>query len=123
MEPYVVALKFSTESARVLVRRGPDEVLRAILPPLVPPLRHPRAVASFLEGLAMWTEARLRVVLPAGESDSSYWLDLTDERGVGASRLFYEVESVAPRVRRPARLGGVGDFRDVRQLLLPEVSR
>jgi hypothetical protein len=123
MDRYVVALRLSSERTRVLMRRGPDEVLRAVLPPLVPPVRYPRTVTTFLEGLAMWTDQRLRVVLPAGESDASFFLDLTDERGVGASRLFYEVESVEPRVRRPARLGGVGDFRDMRQLLLPEVSR
>jgi hypothetical protein len=123
MDRYVVALRLSSERTRVLMRHGPDEVLRAVLPPLVPPVRHPRTVTTFLEGLAMWTDQRLRVVLPAGESDASFFLDLTDERGVGASRLFYEVESVEPRGRRPARLGGVGDFRDMRQLVLPEVSR
>jgi hypothetical protein len=121
MERYVVALKLSSEKTRVLMRHGPAEVLRAVLPPLVPLIQHPRTVRTFLEGLAMWTDQRLRVVLPVDESDASLSLGLTDGCGLGVSGLYFEVESVERRGRRSARLGGVGDFRDVRQLLLPEV--
>jgi hypothetical protein len=123
MERYTVALKLSPPGTRVLVHHGPDEVLRAVLPSLSPAQRHPRTMTTFLESLALWTDQRLRVVLPADAAEASYYLNLTDEMGLGVRGVYFETEVVEPRRRRPVRLGGIGDFRDVRQLLLPEVTR
>lgn len=98
---------------------GPDEVLRAILPP-PSQVRHERAVATLLEGLALWFDTTLPVVLSADVQQASFCLGLTDELGLGRRSIFYRVEVRDPRVRRRrgARIRGVGDFGDLRQLRL-----
>ena len=62
METYQVVLSPSTSWTRVLVSQGPDELLRAILPPSSR-MRHERAVVTFLEGLSLWLDETLPVVL------------------------------------------------------------
>lgn len=122
METYKVVLSPSPRWTRVLVRHGPDELLRAILPPPTH-LRHERAVATFLEGLSLWVDELLPVVLSVDAQQASFCLGLTDELGVGTRSVFYRVE-VAERGRprrRGTRIRGVGDFGDLRQLhLVPD---
>lgn len=85
---------------------------------------HPRAAATFLEGLALWHQRPLSVVLCADDSDDGSAMGLYDALGYGVRTLHYEV-GVAVRGARPRRtLGGLGDFRDLRQFAFPgEVSR
>ena len=117
MEQYTVTMVPSDTKTRVLLMQGPDELMRAALP--APwQMTHKRTAATFLEGLSLWLDARLRVVLCAGASESTFSLGLSDEMGNGAESVFFAVE-VVPRgaLRRPAnRLGGVGDFKSLRQL-------
>jgi hypothetical protein len=86
------------------------DVLKARLP--VPP-SHPRALLTLLEGIALWSGARLCVAIVA-EPDSPGWLGaglLGDELWPAESQLVqYEVVGRA----RPKRLRGLGDFRSVR---------
>lgn len=119
MESYQVVLSPSSSWTRVLVSQGPDELLRAILPP-PSRLRHERAVAAFLEGLSLWLDETLPVVLSVDARQASFCLGLTDELGVGARSVYYRVEVVerGRRRRRGARIRGVGDFGDLRQLHL-----
>jgi hypothetical protein len=119
MDSYRVVLSASAKWTRVLVSHGPDELLRAILPP--PSLvKHERAAMTFLEALALWLDVTLPVVLSVDERDAGCCLGLTDELGVGVPSVFYRVEVVTRgrRRRRGARIRGVGEFADLRQLRL-----
>jgi hypothetical protein len=119
MDEYKVVVFPSSKWTRLLLTLGPDELLRAILPP--PSLvRHERAVPTFLEGLSMWLDRPLPVVLSADDEDFGFRLGLTDPLGIGERSLYYRVEVTerARRRRRGARIRGVGDFSDLRQLRL-----
>ena len=118
MDEPVVTLVSGASRTRLVVTVGPDEVLRASLPRLGQ-VRNERAVKALLEGLSLWLDQRLCVVLSADES-ADYWrLDLTDELGAGARSVYYAVEVVERRRRyRGTRIRGLGDFREVHQLAL-----
>jgi hypothetical protein len=119
MESYKVVLSPSAKWTRVVVSHGPDELLRAILPP-PSQMRHEQSARVFLEGLALWFDTRLHVVLSVDAQDAGCCLGLTDELGIGRCSIYYEVSVIerGTRRRRGARLRGVGDFADLRQLHL-----
>ena len=121
MESYKVVLSPSAKWTRVLLTHGPDELLRAFLPPPSQVLRD-RPVPTFLQGLAEWLDVRLSVVLSVGAQEVSSCLGLTDDLGVGKRCLYYEVEGRERGLRRRsgARIRGLGDFGDLRQLRLVE---
>ena len=116
---YTVVVISSAEWVRVLFTEGHEELLRAILPP-PSQLHHERAVITFLEGLALWVNAKLHVVLSVDARAAGCCLGLTDELGVGVRSLFFDVEvrDRRARKRRGQRIRGIGDFADVRQLRL-----
>jgi hypothetical protein len=106
----------SKQHTRVMLLRGVSEQLRAVLPPLTH-VRQPRAVTTLLEALALWADSRVRVVLCASATASTYGLGLTDARGCGARGVFYEVQLVAPQDKRRAKqVHAFGDFEDMQQL-------
>jgi hypothetical protein len=119
MEPYKVTIIPSSMRTRVLVTHGPDDLMRAILPP-PSALYHEQAPTTFLQGLALWMDRRLHVVLSVDRRDASFCLGLTDELGMAMPQLFYDVEVVDRRVRRRRgrRIQGVGDFAELRRLAL-----
>jgi hypothetical protein len=116
---YSVVLIPSAARTRVLVTAGPDELLRAILPP-PSQLQYERATITFLESLALWLNTKLHVVLSVDAKEAGCCLGLTDELGVGVRSLFFEVEvrDRRARRRRGQRIRGIGDFTDARQLRL-----
>lgn len=116
---YTVVITPSEARTRVLVTAGPDELLRAILPP-PSQLQYERAVITFLEGLALWLNTKLHVVLSVDAKAAGCCVGLTDELGVGVRSLFFDVEvrDRATRRRRGQRIRGIGDFADLRQLRL-----
>jgi len=116
---YQVVIAPSATRTRVLVTEGSDELLRAVLPS-PSQLRHERATITFLEGLALWLDAKLHVVLSVDAREAGFCLGLTDELGVGLRSLFFDVEVRDRRARRRPgrRIRGVGDFVDLRQLRL-----
>jgi hypothetical protein len=105
-----VTVKPSSLATRLLVTYGPDDLLRAVLPP--PGQAHPRAAATLLEGLAQWFQQPLSVVLYADAQGCSSALGLCDGFGFGNRTVHFEVEVFEPS-RRRRRLGS---FRDLRQL-------
>jgi hypothetical protein len=113
---YTVVIVPTTIRTRVLVSHGPDELLRALLP-APSQVRHERATITFLEGLSLWLDAKLRVVLCVGAREVGFCLGLTDEMGRGARSIYYEVEvrDQGARQRREQRIHGIGDFADLRQ--------
>jgi hypothetical protein len=119
MDSYKVVLSPTTKWTRLLVSQGPDELLRAILPP-PSQVRHERAAATLLEGLSLWLDRRLAVALSVDAREAGFCLGLTDEMGIGAQSVFYcvNVAERGRRRRRGTRIRGVGDFTDLRQLRL-----
>jgi hypothetical protein len=123
METITVMVAPERDRVRILATTPTQDVLKAVLGP--PSQAHPRAAATLLEGLALWHQRPLSVVLSADDSDDGSALGICDALGYGRS-LHYEVGlavHVAGRARRRRDLRGLGDFRDLRQLSLLEVSR
>lgn len=101
---------------RILLLNGQTEVMKAVLGPAA--LSHPRAAATLLEGLALWHQTPLSVVLVVDEQACSSGLALCDGLGFGQRTVHYDV-AVAIREhrrRRELRLTGMGDFRDLRRV-------
>jgi hypothetical protein len=111
------------DRVRILVATPTHDILKAVLGPAG--RAHPRAAATLLEGIALWHQRRLSVVLSADDGDDGSALGLCDALGFGRS-LHYEVGLAFAGERRGRRrrdLRGLGDFRDLRQLSLLEVMR
>jgi len=119
MEPYTVVISASLTRTRVLLTRGPDELLRAYLPP-PSQVRHERSMPVFLEGLALLLDSALRVVLSVDEQQAACCLGLTDPLGLAERSLYYQVELITRPVRRRRgrRIRGIGNFADLRHLRL-----
>jgi hypothetical protein len=62
MNRYVLTIMPTPAWTRLLLTEGPDELLRATLPTPVL-IRHTRAARALLEGLSLWLDSRLHVVL------------------------------------------------------------
>jgi hypothetical protein len=122
MDPITVTIAPERGQVRILARSGPHDLLKAILGPFA--ASHPRAATTLLEGLALWHQQRLAVVLCADEESDGSALGLCDGLGYGRASLHYDVGLACP-VRRPRRrrIQGLGDFSDLRQLSLLEVGR
>ncbi len=105
---------------RMLVRRGRHDLLKAVLGP--PEHAHPRAATTLLEGLALWHQRQLGVVLCATEPLTGYSLGLCNALGLGERNVHYEV-GIAHRGAHRHTLSGVADFRDLRRLDISEVER
>ena len=108
------------DRVRVLATTPSHDLLQAILGPIR--TAHPRAVATLLEGLALWHQRPLSVVLAADDADDGTALGLCDALGDGRT-LHYEVglafpDRVARGRRRRRELRGLGSFRDMRELAL-----
>jgi len=118
MESYQVVILPSERWTRVLLCHGPDELLRAILPP-PSQVRHERSAPTFLESLALWLDATLPVVLSVDAQHAGFCLGLTDELGLGKCSIYYRVE-VRERGgrRRGTRIRSMGNFADLRRLSL-----
>jgi len=74
---------------------------------------HHLAARTLLEAVALFCNARVRVVLSAESEETSCAQGLSDGFGFGIDTLHYEVEIAASRAERRR---GQGSFRDVRRL-------
>ena len=105
---------------RVIAMAGPSEtILKARL------LRnpsHPRALTTLLEAIALWQGVQVRAALCAagrdGASDSSLYREAFTDFGGPLYTLEWVPAAALGRRRRD--IGGVGDFADLRRLLLAE---
>lgn len=107
-----LVIKPAPETTRLLLTWSCTELLRATLPP--PSTTHPRAAAMLLEGMSLWLQRPLSVVLCADAEGTSSALNLCDGFGIGAATAHYQVEVVDPSRRRR----DLGSFRELRQLEL-----
>jgi hypothetical protein len=118
-----MAIAPGLQGTRVTAMAGPTEtILKARL---MRSPAHPRAMATLLEAVAMWQGAKVRAVLgvPAEDEpcDSNFYREaFTDFGGP-----LYTLDWVPARRRgqRHRDLEGIGDFADLRQMLLFEVAR
>lgn len=103
---------------RILVEDVSGDRLLARLPALEC-AAHPRALASLLEALALWSGSKVHVVLCVDEQCGWEQSGLADALGFGLDTLLFEVE-VVPLARRRnrgvKRLTGLGSFARERSL-------
>jgi hypothetical protein len=119
-----VGIDAKTDETRVLAMAGPSEVI--LKARLSSRARHPRSIPSLLEALALWEGASVRAVLAVGGQDDSCITRLALDGLADVDGLpLYTLEFVRADGPRRVRddLGGMGDFRDLRQLLHFEVAR
>jgi hypothetical protein len=119
-----VAIHPRREWTRVLVTEGPGQTL--LKAKLAPSPWHQRALPTLLEALALWHKQPVHAVLAADAEDGTFVTSLCPDLGGEHTRTpLYTVDVVAARrpPRRSDRLEGLGDFRDLRQLMLFEVAR
>lgn len=122
MERLVVTIQPQRHETRLLVMAGKDEVMRAVLGPTTS--SHPRAAPTLMEGLALWHQRALSVVLCADVEACSSATRMIDDLGFGAKTVHYEVEVAFPARRRGGRrIHGLGRFGDLRQLCLEGVGQ
>jgi hypothetical protein len=109
---WTVKLAVSHTEARLLVQdEGRGDVLKARLPARP---RHPRALLTLLEGLALWSGSALCVVISADESvQVGCALDLFGSELWPVDSPLVRFEPAVPASRR--RLSGLGDFRALRR--------
>lgn len=101
----------TADETRILAQDASGDRLLARLPPLTC-AAHPRALPCLVEALALWSGAKVRVVLYVDERFSWERSGLSDALGFGLDTLFFEVELVPlePRRRSAKRLTGLGSF-------------
>ena len=100
-----------------MMMEGRDERMRAVLGPSTG--AHRRAAETLLEGLALWHQQALSVVLCADVGDDPSALRLEDALGFGVRNVHFEVEiALRQGGRRARRLATLGNFGDLRQLCL-----
>jgi hypothetical protein len=114
MNPILVTLAPEATQVRVLVTGRGGEMMRAALG--APARMHPRAARTLLEGLALWQQQPLSVVLYVDGPDDGCAMGLYDGLGMGDRTLHYEVGIAVKGAHRRRRLGSVGNFRDLQQL-------
>ena len=99
MERITVTMQPLARETRLLAMAGSDEVMRAILGPAT--ASHPRAAATLLEGLSLWHQQALSVVLCADVEASSCATRMFDDLGFGARTVHYDGRGRAARPRSP----------------------
>jgi hypothetical protein len=121
MDRITVTMQPLAHETRLLAMAGRDELMRAVLGPTTS--SHPRAAATLLEGLSLWHQQALSVVLCADVEASSSATQMLDRLGFGMPAVHYEVEvAFLARRRQGRRLPGFGNFGDLRQLCLTGVT-
>jgi hypothetical protein len=125
MESIWMGIAPGRETTRVIAMTRPNEtILKAHL---AREPRHPRAIPTFLEAVALWQGQPVRAALCADAGgyscDSSICREASfdwDDGGALYSVLW--VPAGAHRQRRH-RLGGLGSFSDLERLVTTEVAR
>jgi hypothetical protein len=124
MESIWMGIAKSLHATRVIAMAGPSNtILKA---QLAKDPKHPRALATLLEAMALWERLPVRSALsadaPALSYDSSFCREACLDDG-GALYSIVWVPAGADRRRRGHRLSGLGDFRDLERLVSSEVAR
>lgn len=119
MERITVILAPEPTRVRMLVRGDGRDLMKAVLGSARK--AHPRAASTLLEGLALWHQRPLGVVVCVDDNCDGHALGLFDALGFGERTVHYEVGVAYHKALRKQRLGGFGDFRDLRCMDTAEV--
>lgn len=108
------SITVTARQTRILVHDETGDRMLAQLPPLSS-VRHPRALPTLLEALALWCGHLVPVVISVDELFDWQRSGLSDALDYGTETIFYTVEIVPlERERRPGprpkRLRGLGSF-------------
>jgi hypothetical protein len=125
MESIWMAIAPSATSTRVLAMSGPhDTFLKARLSRSP---AQPRAMATLLEAIALWQGRPVRAALCAdsrpGGSDSNLFRETFADVGGPLYTLDWIPAPERGRRARRRDISGMGEFADLRQLLIDEVAR
>lgn len=108
------SITVTARQTRILVHDETGDRMLAQLPPLAS-ARHPRALPTLLEALALWCGQVVSVVISVDELFDWQRSGLSDALDYGTETIFYTVEIVPlererGRGQRPKRLRGLGSF-------------
>jgi hypothetical protein len=123
MESIWMGIAPSSTTTRVVAMTGPnDTILKARL---AQDPKHPRALATLLEAVALWEGLPVRAALCVGERAGTYDSNLYREAFVDDGGALYSVAWVpgCEHRRRRTRVPGLGNFRDLERLVVEEVAR
>ena len=94
----MMVIRPEANETKMLLMDGPDQVMKAVLAPSS--RAHHRAASTLVEGLALWYQRPLSIVLYVDSWAEPFVAGFCDELGLGERHLHYEVEVVD---RRPVR--------------------
>jgi hypothetical protein len=123
MESIWMGIAPGSTATRVIAMAGPsDTILKAQLS--CEP-RHPRALGTLLEAVALWEGRPVRAALCAAPSGRSYDSNLFREAFSDEGGALYSIVWArdCPSRRRRDRLRGVGRFHDLERIVIEEVAR
>jgi len=119
-----MAIRPGRRHTKILATAGVEQTL--LKANLLTDPAHPRALPTLLEAIALWQGEQVRAALSVDVSGDGYGTRLSRELfDVLEPTPLYCLDIVPDRPRRKTRdrLDGLGDFRELRQLLLYEVAR
>lgn len=118
-----VGIDSTCDGTRVLATTGPTEtILKARLSATA---QHPRALPTLLEALALWQGMPVRAALVVDGADGSpaTRLCLDEFADFGGAPLYTLTFAHGRKRRHRDGLDGMGEFADLRQLVMFEVAR
>jgi hypothetical protein len=125
MESIWMAIAPNATSTRVLAMAGARETILKARLSRSP--SHPRALASLLEGIALWQGIPIRAALCADErlggSDTSLFRETFTDLGGPLYTLDWIPALDQARRAHRRDISGMGKFEDLRKLLIDEVAR
>jgi hypothetical protein len=123
MESIWMGIAPGSSATRVIAMAGPSEtILKA---QLSKDPRHPRALGTLLEAVALWQGQPVRAALCADARGLSCDSNLCREAFLDDGGALYNVVWVPAGAarRRKRSLIGLGSFRDLERLVIEEVAR
>src|SRR5258706_3662100 len=123
MESIWMGIAPSSAATRVIAMTGPgDTILKAHL---ASDPKHPRALATLLEAIALWQGQPVRAALCADAGGLSYDSTLCREAFLDDGGALYSIVWVpaGSHRQRRHRIHGLGNVRDLERLLISEVAR
>jgi len=115
-----------TTTTRVVVMTSPsDTILKATLSREP---TNPHALPALLEAISLWEGSKVHAALGVAETQRGFESNLFRDRFGACGEPLYAIDVVpmakASRVHpRSREVRGLGDFRDLRQMVLTEVWR
>lgn len=123
MESIWMGIAPGAEATRIIAMTGPSELLMKARLEKDP--KHPRALATLLEAVALWQGRPVRAALCADGGGLSCDSNLCREAFLDDGGALYSVVWVPAGVhrRRRDRLHGLGNLRDLERLVVEDVAR